>query len=362
MQKALKVNEAITKILEDELLQNHIDEIYIIYTCAPDKNVRKILFKQRHSVPQRLYISINYNRHILWKKGEQGDILSENLFPKLLQYTSGGNHFILPKNKLSTMSDIDSCIKQFLIDGYMMILPSVYSTNDSFHSEVYNVGQELVGHRILDTPFLNQIIRDPAVVTVLSRLLGQDYFFDSTDSRMHLSQRGRKDQHWHRDDFREYKRLNYFQAQLTNVMAMYYPQDTIKESGPTQIRRGSHLCCNSISYVPDRLVFEEQRKYYEQSMVCPAGSIVLMHYDLVHRRAANTLADRFMFKMMFRRTKDPHEYSETAEIPNFNDVKTLDDDHHADCVSYAKELWCWMYNQKNESNNNVRDLIDYTTW
>ncbi len=340
--KAKKSNEIVSLILNDPVLTDHLHNFTIDYE---DKNkTQTIPFEKRNTVPHRLHTKIKYLRHVIWEKSTHNDAYTDGIIPKLVQLTTGATKFDnMPKNRLEKLEDLDSCIKQFCIDGYLMIMPSAYSVSPTVHAEVYNTGKELEGHRILDVPFLNDVITDKAVVSVMNRLLGPNYYFDRDDSRMHLSHRGRKDQHWHRDDFKQYTRVNSFQPRLHHVMAMYYPQDTFEEMGPTAIRRGSHLCDNSSSYVPDRLVFSGQDKFFEEKMTCPAGSIVLMHYDLVHRRTANTLADRYMFKMMFKRTEEPSA-NHFDNVPEYSLVPEIDTFYRPEINEMGQETWKWLHN------------------
>jgi hypothetical protein len=339
--KAKKSNEIVSLILNEKTLEPHLKDFTIEYS---DKNKTGVIsFNQRNTVPNRLYTKIKFLRHIIWEKSDQNDAFADGIISKLVQLTTGTTTFNnMPKNRLEKLEDLEKCVKQFFIDGYLMIMPSVYAVSPDVHAHIYNTGQELEGHRILDVPFLNDVINDTAVVSVMTRLLGPGFDFDRNDSRMHISYRGRKDQHWHRDDFKEYTRLNSFQPALRNIMAMYYPQDTFLEMGPTAIRRGSHLCDNSSSYVPDRLVFSGQEKFFEEHMTCPAGSIVLMHYDLVHRRTANTLADRFMFKMMFKRTAEPSA-EDFTQVPSYDEVGVMDTNYHKEIDTLAREMWNWAH-------------------
>ena len=124
----------------------------------------------------------------------------------------------------------------------------------------------------------------------------------------HKTMPGKEAQLWHRDTFwgRRYPRNHrpYW------LMALYFPQDTTFEMGPTGLLPRSHYFTRDAdpkvakqmgdSKISDRELASGKKAetfcanthwhLREVAPVCKAGSIVLMHYDLWHRGAKNTSA------------------------------------------------------------------------
>lgn len=124
-------------------------------------------------------------------------------------------------------------------------------------------------------------------------------------------------------------------------MAMYYPQDTILEMGPTAIRKGTQYCCYSNDYVPDRLVYDpNQTKYREVNLTCRAGTIVVLNFEIDHRRVKNTLTDRFMIKYQFRRRNPPVSI---PTCPSYEEVPTIDTNYDQEFIDpKASIIWDYL--------------------
>ncbi|KAL9653531.1 hypothetical protein ABK040_016608 [Willaertia magna] len=326
-----------------------------------NKKFKTIPFTERAKIPKLLIQKIKLDRHIIWEKGNQigdafvpinnGSNQQIKLIDKLIDLTFDKYKWKSLPNTLTNINQLDSCIKQFLIDGYLIISPEMITTiTKDFHSEILQLAQRSNYKQL------------PA-------------------SHFHLSQRGRKDQHWHKDnfEFNGYIRptvpynpdtlINIVKdqklitgdniLQLHHIMAMYYAQDTVLEMGPTGIRKNSHYTNYCNDYIPDRFVFDMEDKgvrkamdnneeFREMSLVCRAGSIAILHYDLVHRRMRNDLTDRFMIKFQFKRTIKPEDdpylkENEKEKIP-FDEVPIIDNDYDKRVEPIAKECWNWIHN------------------
>lgn len=103
-------------------------------------------------------------------------------------------------------------------------------------------------------------------------------------------------------------------------MALYFPQDTPIELGPTGILTRSQYYNKDVGSGAQKFGcgrFSHKdvsegvpAKYWgvkEYPLSCRAGTIVLIHYDIWHRGAANFSTDgvRFMFKFQFSRMLSP---------------------------------------------------------
>lgn len=80
------------------------------------------------------------------------------------------------------------------------------------------------------------------------------------------------------------------------AMAMYYPQEVTTQNGATGVVPYSQYLTR---HQKDRMAnIPADWSLEEIQAVAPAGSVVIIHYDIFHRgRENNTNADRFMFKV-----------------------------------------------------------------
>jgi hypothetical protein len=67
---------------------------------------------------------------------------------------------------------------------------------------------------------------------------------------------------------------------------------------------------------------EKNDDMHDIYVVCSAGTVVLIHYDIVHRGTANTSnsSHRFMFKFQFNRLEEP-----TRPTWNHDPINTIYD-------------------------------------
>eukprot|EP01121_Diplochlamys_sp_Union-15-3_P006468 TRINITY_DN16961_c0_g1_i1.p2 TRINITY_DN16961_c0_g1~~TRINITY_DN16961_c0_g1_i1.p2 ORF type:complete len:114 (+),score=14.22 TRINITY_DN16961_c0_g1_i1:272-613(+) len=91
-------------------------------------------------------------------------------------------------------------------------------------------------------------------------------------------------------------------------MAMYYPQKTELELGPTEIKPGTQYCSldpqKYSGTLPNPHLKSDEK--IDFPVVCEEGSVVIIHYDIVHRGGWNkSQKDRFMFKFQFFRLEEP---------------------------------------------------------
>jgi hypothetical protein len=115
-------------------------------------------------------------------------------------------------------------------------------------------------------------------------------------------------------------------------MIMYFPQDTPKELGPTEIMPGTH--------VDDDQTFADDERGILASG--PAGTFALIHYDIWHRATPNMLGrQRYMLKFQFTRMQKPGypswNHQESCWVPpesiprNYERYQTL-----------YLDIWRWM--------------------
>lgn len=138
-------------------------------------------------------------------------------------------------------------------------------------------------------------------------------------------------------------------------MAMYYPQDTTLNMGPTGVLPGTQY--NSLPGETNRhLKSREIPAAWDTSEVaatCTAGTVVLIHYDLWHAGLENYSTDpshpRFMFKFQFVRMEEPTGPSwqvghggPSPWLPEHSPNKTL--------TPLYQDVWDWMCGRRVDSS------------
>ncbi|CAF1149415.1 unnamed protein product [Adineta ricciae] len=230
----------------------------------------------------------------------------------------------------------DKQLQQFLIDGYLVLQPM--SLDDNFHSSIYAEISSIFarggnpGNNLLPKlPQLQQVFNDPLVHGALISLLGANYTMQP-HRHPHLTKPNTRDQQWHKDSYFGYQKpLRHHQ--LRYVMAMYYPQHTTLETGPTAIKPQTQ-------YLVKHHEASENNPQNDVRMVCSAGTVVLIHYDIVHKGTANQTAhtNRFMFKFQFNRLDEP-----TKPTWNHDPSNASYDAADAGLLQpIVKHIWNWL--------------------
>jgi HEAT repeat protein len=194
----------------------------------------------------------------------------------------------------------DSAMRQFIIEGYLVLHPQFA---DGFHEQICEhlekvfEGSGNPGNNLLPrVPRLMDVWRHPVVDGALSSILGDDYYLhmhrhvhdtppDSGDQGMHKD--SLHNSRFAADGCRRHHRTRW-------LMGFYYPQDTPVEMGPTAIIPKSQ-------YLNVDLPEED-----EVPLTGEKGTVVLVHYDLRHRKMLNSSDQtRFMNKFLFTRMSEP---------------------------------------------------------
>jgi len=236
----------------------------------------------------------------------------------------------------------DEAVQRFVVSGFVQLPPST-AVPPAAHAEIaaqihrcgvqeaggpedaragrrdpYGLRQldgDAAGNNLLHAaPALRgpAFLESPHLVATLTRLLGPEYRLHP-HCRGHLRKRGAKTSMWHVD---AYKGLPWCSGRLHEphwCMVMYYPQDTTPEMGPTQLLPGTQFYRGdsdrahySRGHIPS---FGEQLAGWAtcvHTVTGPAGTVVVMHYDLWHRAlAAASDAPRLMLKFVAWRTTPP---------------------------------------------------------
>ncbi len=204
----------------------------------------------------------------------------------------------------------DDEMASFIISGYHVVQPNLRA---GLNQEIYDALEALPsnpGDAVIDeVPQLNEVWNSPKVVGSLTSLIGPDYEM-FPHRHCHRNAPGTPSQQIHQDNLNDL-RIDGGQVRLPDrvdlVLAMYYPQDVERNMGPTCILPGTHV----LKALPERMASQGNfRDQYIASV--PAGSVVILHYDIWHAGTANTSERvRYMLKFLFQRTTNP-------SVPSWN--------------------------------------------
>lgn len=244
-------------------------------------------------------------------------------------------------------------LEHFLRRGYL-ILPSAGCS--SVHEGIFSKAAEIVsrgphaaamlGDNVLPAiPELHEVLESPSVQKALTAVLGKDYLLHG-HRHLHLSTS--REQQWHKDSYWGFRKLRHHRPRW--CMLLYYPQDTTIDMGPTHVLAGTQYWTvdterrlraggEDILWASDGLIdmfvdgacgdersvkLREAEQIFlgpehghlaeDVALTVPAGSCVLMHYDLFHRAGFWVPGERqrFMFKFQFLRTKEPTPWEGTS--------------------------------------------------
>ncbi len=195
----------------------------------------------------------------------------------------------------------DAQMQTFLAQGYLQLQSSLPA---AFHQQVYNGVEAVIGQGRADqnpgnnflplVPELRVLFDDPVIRGALQSVLGQDYMLHP-HRFVHDNVPGSGRQAWHHDTYWGYLR------KVRNhrpwwVMIMYMPQDTPVERGPTGALPGSQHLLKRLEDAND----------HEIAHAGPAGSCLLIYYDIWHHKMENfTELSRYMAKFEFTRLRRP---------------------------------------------------------
>ena len=139
-----------------------------------------------------------------------------------------------------------------------------------------NTGMEPL--EILDEEwFVDSVIKNPQGAGAVRSLLGKDFGIPILMSN-HRIQTPQPAQEWHVDGAAKFgPELNYLQV-------FYLPQECTREMGPTELLPGSHFLFSNRDAM--KQIGRIRGAFYASA---PAGSIVITHYGIWHRRSESTV-------------------------------------------------------------------------
>ena len=240
---------------------------------------------------------------------------------------------------------------QYLSDGILVIQPE--SLDEAFHDHLYRSAQQIyslvedsrsntahldiIGDSLrARIPEIDRLFEDPSVNGALRSVLGDSYVIHPHNF-VHKS--SNVDQVFHQDGNLPWNERGHYRAHRPDwALLFYYPQEVTAENGPTELILGTQYWTNDFekpdgtwhsfdgidrAFTREELANEDlsfrdrrlnesvaslgipnlQRKF----VTVPKGSVVLCHYDILHRGSRTFLeaADRFMYKFHFMRTQEP---------------------------------------------------------
>ena len=254
------------------------------------------------------------------------------------------------------MQQLDTVEQQrlaFLRDGYILLPPSALTAMaEADHAELYSAANrlydrvellpdqfarvELLGDNLrAQVPALERLLADPGLDQALSWLLGEQY---QLHPHHFVHAALAQDQPFHQDGNLPWNERGHFRSHRANwVVMFYYPQDVHQDNGPTEVVPGSqywtvdHERADGSWFPGDMLNraagrdggadpdLQERERWIQSTvdslgipglerrrLTVPAGSVVLAHYDIVHRGSRFALdwpERRFMYKFYFARTQ-----------------------------------------------------------
>jgi hypothetical protein len=234
-------------------------------------------------------------------------------------------------------SDEADLLQRFIVSGYCMVPPSgPADVHEKIAREVLNCGLQAAdsdgmrrtpyGLAMLDgdaagnnllhaAPALQgeALLESPHLTRVLRSILGEGYQIHP-HRRAHWRQKGAKTSMWHVDAYKGLSWSGGRQHEPHWVMVCYYPQRVTLGLGPTELLPGSQYLRGdsdrdhySRGHIPD---FGEQMDAWAvgpQAVLCEAGAVCVMHFDLWHRALETTDDDasRLMLKFVAWRTAPP---------------------------------------------------------
>ena len=223
-----------------------------------------------------------------------------------------------PSASTKLLSDL--AVQRFIVDGYLLLQadcePAVHSLVHEQLDQVLET-ESWPGNNILARiPMMHAVLNCSAVTGALTSLLGPDYLVHphravhrsnpvasesahpiATDIRADGTPMGSGSTAasvWHQDAQSPLARARHHLPR--HLIGFYFPHETPRSMGPTRLQAGSYLWPHPPAQatgvvMPDRL---------------PAGSFMLVHFDMVHAGFANlSQQTRYMVKFVFNRMSPP---------------------------------------------------------
>ena len=243
------------------------------------------------------------------------------------------------------MTDLldDAQMQQFITDGYISVRADY---PPEFHQDIYQQieamfeGEGNTGNNILPRiPQIQKVFDHPALKGALTSLLGEGYILNP-HRHCHLNPPDSKGQRWHKDCYVFDHNMRHPRFQW--VLALYYPQETTEDMGPTGLLPGRQFY-KKVSHDDPQLASEPA------SPLCgEAGTVSLVHFDAWHRATPNySTKKRYMLKFQFARMQPP-------QGPSWNHKhREWEGDANDESRATSVDLWNWLCGNHSHSEPDV---------
>ena len=273
----------------------------------------------------------------------------------------------------------------YLRDGYVAWQPpelaedfhaAMFEAASAVHDEARRRGDrsahlQIIGDNLrAQIPALDELLNAPTVRGALAAVLGADCMLHP---HHFVHESTANDQSFHQDGNLPWNERGHYRSHRPNwAMLFYYPQAVSLANGPTEVLPGTQYWTTNFEKadggwhpgdaVDKGLRPEELRNpdlaardrrlanvaeslgiggLRRQRLLLPAGSVVLAHYDLIHRgcraeeAALGAGERRFMFKFYYLRTADPGAAEASVPMPPFADSGSTG--------GIATDIWHWLH-------------------
>ena len=278
----------------------------------------------------------------------------------------------------------DEKLAQYLRDGYVVLSPgeldadyhvAMHRAACEIHDEASAIGGDsghlqVIGDNLrARVPHLEQLLGCATVQGAVTSALGEDFILHPHHF-VHEASTG--DQSFHQDGNLPWNDRAHYRSHRSNwAMLFYYPQAVTLDAGPTEVLPGTQYWTTDFEKPDgswhkgdavdkslrieelrvDDLTARDQRlqtvvdtlgvrDVARRRLEVPAGSIVLAHYDLMHRgtrRSASYDGRRFMYKFYYLRTRMPAAHSG----PRSRAMPKAASPSPAEIV--AESAWHWLH-------------------
>ena len=227
----------------------------------------------------------------------------------------------------------DRQMQDFIRTGYVLVKPNL---PDEFHQAIFRQTESVFetefnpGNNLLPRiPALRNIFDDPVVSGALTSVLGPSYFM-WPHRHCHYNAPGTPAQNLHKD-------AGMHKGHRTRrIFALYYPQETTLEMGPTAVLPGSYIYNTRPTDDPAA----------EVALVVEAGTVAIAEYDIWHGATENRSdKKRYMMKFLFNRMEEPTRPSWDSKQATW--PLASDEPHHG----LRASQWAWHSGRTNGTQN-----------
>ena len=245
----------------------------------------------------------------------------------------------------------DDQMRGFIRNGFLAIKTGLSA---EANQDIWDKAEALFGtdgnpgnNLMARIPEVRNVFDDPAVDGALAGVLGDNYFMHP-HRHCHYRPPNSEGQQIHKDSFTRRRHHTRW------ILAMYYPQDTTVDMGPTGVIPGTHY----YNWLKGPIGVRERIEGTEGEvpMAVDAGTVLIVHYDIWHRGIGNSSdMKRYMMKFMFTRMEEPQAPSWDNNDADW--VSESDGNHDA----MWSHMWQWHRGATNGRNvggsGSIPDLI-----